>query len=147
MSKLAIFLDNSPVFARSFSAPHWHLISSRSACVVRSKQKTMEKLQQALLSIILVVQLVSVSSRPLLKIGEDVVNSDVNSSITITNSNELIIGFDLVISFIIFLIIISVFGLHCKYKKLFLQMSTSLVNLRCQVSNMAIKIDSQQTRA
>ena len=146
MNKLAIFLDNSGAFARSFSAPHWHLFSSRSACVVGSKQKTMEKLQ-ALLSIILVVQLVSVSSRPLLKIGEDVVNSDVNSSISITNSNELIIGFDLVISFIIFLIIISVFGLHWKYKKLFLQMSTSLVNLRCQVSNMAIRRDSQQTRA
>ena len=107
----------------------------------------MEKLRAALLSIILVVQLASVSSRPLLKIGEDVDNSDVNSSITITNSNELIIGFDLVISFIIFLIIISVFGLHCKYRKLFLQMSTSLINLRCQVSNMALQIDSQQTRA
>ena len=146
MNKPAIFLDNSGAFARSFSAPHWQLFSSRSACVVGSKQKTMEKLQ-ALLSIILVVQLVSVSPRPLLKIGEDVDNSDVNSSITITNSNELIIGFDLVISFIIFLIIISVFGLHCKYRKLFLQMSTSLINLRCQVSNMAIRRDSQQTRA
>ena len=103
----------------------------------------MEKLRAVLFSIILL----SVSSRPVLKIGEDVVNSDVNSSISITNSNELIIGFDLVISFIIFLIIISVFGLHWKYKKLFLQMSTSLVNLRCQVSNMAIRRDSQQTRA
>ena len=105
----------------------------------------MEKLQ-ALLSIILVVQLVSVSPRPLLKIGEDVDNSDVNSSITITNSNELIIGFDLVISFITFLIVISVFGLHWKYKKLFLQISTSLVNLRCQVSNMATRRDSQQNQ-
>ena len=107
----------------------------------------MEKLRAALLSIILVVQLASVSSRPLLKIGEDVVNSDVSNSISITNSNELKIGFDLVISCVTFLIVISVFGLHWKYKKLFLQMSTSLVNLRCQVSNMAIKRDSQQTRA
>ena len=66
----------------------------------------MEKLRAALLSIILVVQLASVSSRPVLKIGEDVVNNDVSNSISIVNTNELKIGFDLVISCVIFLIVI-----------------------------------------
>ena len=100
----------------------------------------MEKLRAVLFSIIIL----SVSSRPVLQIGENDVNNDVNNSISIVNTNELKIGFDLVLSCVTFLIVVSVFGLHQKYKKLFLQISTSLINLRCQVSNMATRRESQQ---
>ena len=100
----------------------------------------MEKLRTVLFSIVIL----SVSSRPVLQIGDNDVNNDVNNSISIVNTNELKIGFDLVLSCVTFLIVVSVFGLHQKYKKLFLQISTSLINLRCQVSNMATRRESQQ---
>ena len=74
MNKLVIFWDNLPAFSRLSAALHWHLICLRSVCVVRSK-KTMEKLRAVLFSIILL----SVSSRPVLQIGEN----DVNNSISI----------------------------------------------------------------
>ena len=100
----------------------------------------MEKLRTVLFNMVIL----SVSSRPSLQIGSSDGNNDVTNKISIVNSNELKTGFDLVLACVIFIIVVSIFGLHQKYKRLFLEISTSLVNLRCQVSNMATRRQSQQ---
>ena len=82
------------------------------------------------------------TARPLVNLGD----TDNNQELSIENINNIKISFDLVTAFILFILVIAVWGLHSKYKRLFLELSTSVNNLRCQLNNHVSKNKRKQSQ-